>query len=435
MRLGILVPKNLLQGKTSLIKEKYNYIAISFFIYSSIFDIPLLLQEKQKDLDQLLFFGETTMKYTASKITPTIPWDIIPRTTTTVLLILFEALLSGKDICKLAMDLHAHEKKILYESYREAGIDIAKVSALYAPELTFDESFTARIKEFYYKCLERNPSTTCITIYSEVYNQLTAEGFPILFLFPTLFDIYNGIEKAHSNFLLQISRESQLVIIYIVIDEASEYSPLTEDEYQMTLEALAVAKFVHLFAKKIQGAVLPIKEREFLIFSTRSIIENKTDNFRHFSLINDIQKNTASTVSIGIGFGKTALEAKTHAKLGIKKAQKGNGNQIYLVYDKYTVRGPIPKQEPSLVKISDRFLYISAKTGISAFTLSQIHKIINEQERTEFTPAEISNLLNVSLRSVNRTILKLIDAGYCFEIGKKFQQKGGRPSRILKFKF
>ena len=106
------------------------------------------------------------------------------------------------------------------------------------------------MKEFYYTCHQLDKDTTCITIYSDVYRQLKTEHVPIHYQICSLSDIYRGIEKAHSNFLLQISRESQLVIMYIVIDEANEYSPLASDEYQMTLEMLQVSKYIYIFAKK-----------------------------------------------------------------------------------------------------------------------------------------------------------------------------------------
>lgn len=433
MHLGILTPKGLIENEIALIKQKFPCIDIQIISYTSIFCIPSLLRGKQKDLDVLLFFGKTTLEYTASKIIPTIPWDIIPRTNTTLLLVLFKALLNGNNIYKLATDLHPQEKKMLYDSYQEVKINWRKVEVSYAPTFSIDESFVDKMKHFYYQCRQKDKNVTCITIYSDVYKQLSAEHFPIIYFFSSLSDIYSSIEKVHSKFLLQASRESQLVIMYINIDEVEKYSPLVSDEYQMTLEILNVTKYIHIFAQTIQGAVFSITEREFLIFSTRNIIESQTEKFHNISLVDNIQKNTVSTVSIGIGFGKTAMEAKKHAKIGVQKAKYYGGNQLFLVYDKNTIRGPFTSEKNIDLKISDRFIHIATQTGISSFTLAQIHKIINEQGKNEFTSSEIADMLNVSTRSINRTILKLIDAGYVKEIGKKFQNKGGRPSRILQF--
>lgn len=433
MKLGIVLPEGQLQQEMSLIKQKFPDIVIEIFLYSSVFHLPELLRGKQKYLDALLFFGQTTLEYTASKITPTIPWEVVPRTSTTLLMVLLKALLRGDNIYNLITDIHPEERKLLRSAYKEAGIDLSKVSVTYAPPYPFDELFVGKLIDFYDTCQRSKKDSTCFTIYSDVYRRLKEHSFPILYHFPSLPDIYCAIEKIHAKFLLQISRESQLIIINIVINDASEYSPLLSDEYQQTLERLNVAKYIHLFAKKVQGAVLSTTERDFLIFSTRTIVENQTDKFQHFSLLDDICTHTASTLSIGLGFGRTAMEAKKHARIGVKKAQNLEGNQIFLVYDKDTIRhatGSAPKQD---INISDRFLSISAKTGVSAFTLGNIHKLINEHGKSEFTSVELSELMNISMRSVNRMIVKLMDAGYCFEVGQKFQHKGGRPSRILRF--
>ena len=125
---------------------------------------------KQKELDYLLFFGKTTHAYVARKITPTIPWDVIPRTNATLFLILFKALLNGSNVYSLATDLHPAEKKMLYDSYQEVGVDLSKVTVDYAPSFTFDEMFVSKMKDFYYRCRQKDPNVTCITIYSEVYN-------------------------------------------------------------------------------------------------------------------------------------------------------------------------------------------------------------------------------------------------------------------------
>lgn len=434
MRLGLLVPAGHLEKDIPILKEKFNYILIDILVYSSVSQIPKILSEKQRYLDYLLFLGKTTVEYTATKITPIIPWEVIPRTSSTLFMSLLKAQLAGNTITNLITDLHPNERSILNNAYKELGIKFSTVSIHYAPPFTFDETFIKQMKNFYFHYHQQYPTATCLTIYSDIARALSFLSFPIQYYCSGLSDICNSIEKAHTNFLLQVSRESQLVIIHIIVDEASEYSPLLTDEYQATLELLTVAKYIYIFTKKIQGAVSQISDKEFLIFSTRAILKNQTDQFYNFSLIDDIHTHTASTISIGIGFGKTAQEAKYHAKTGVKKAQKSKESKIFLIYDQDTIRSITTNKKTTSPDIPDQFLSISTKTGISAFTLGQIHQLINEQGKAEFTPTELASYLQVSLRSVNRTILKLLDTGYCFEIGRKFQPKGGRPSRILRFK-
>ena len=235
---------------------------------------------------------------------------------------------------------------------------------------------------------------------------------------------------------MQSSRESQIVIIHIAIDEPNNYSPIADDEYQIAIENLNVAKLIYAFAKKIQGALFPIKNTEFLLFSTRTIIEHETNKFKEFSLMDAVKKNTAKTISVGIGLGTTVFKSKKNSYAGLKKAQANGGNQIFVVYDENTIRGPFPSKKVHPTPImNDRFSSLSSETGISSFTLSQIHKLLTEKGSHECTVNELSDYLHISTRAVNRIILKLIDTHHCYEIGKKYHRKAGRPSRILQFDF
>ena len=157
MRLGILVPINSLKHEMDMVQRRYTDISIQCITYSSVFEIPDLLRGKQKELDYLLFFGKTTHAYVARKITPTIPWDVIPRTNATLFLILFKALLNGSNVYSLATDLHPAEKKMLYDSYQEVGVALSKVTVAYAPSFTFDELFVSKMKAFYYRCRPTDP--------------------------------------------------------------------------------------------------------------------------------------------------------------------------------------------------------------------------------------------------------------------------------------
>ena len=434
MRRALLVPEKMLSTEITLLKEKFPELLLDFIFYSSVFKIPNIFSGQQKEYDAVLFFGKTTLNYVASKLTPTIPWYVIPRDTASLLQLLFKISLTGYNLYRLVTDMPENELTIIKDAYSESNIPLQKLTLIQPPTFIFDEVFYNHLTDFYINDYKHNTNSTYITIYSDVYKKLQNRGIPILFASSSLTDISNSIEKAHTNFLLHASRESQIIIIHAAIDELNTFSPIIEDEYQMAMENLNIAKYIYSFARKIQGAVFAIRETEYLIFSTRSIVEHQTNKFNDFTLAHDVKKHTARTLSIGLGFGKTATEAKNHAYIGLKRSQESGGNQIFLVYDKNTIRGPLntpPKLDPI---IYDHFQEISSRVGISPFTLSQIHKLLTERGIQECTVAQLSDYLQISKRAVNRIVLKLLDNNYCIEIGRQYHHKAGRPSRILKFK-
>jgi GTP cyclohydrolase III len=56
------------------------------------------------------------------------------------------------------------------------------------------------------------------------------------------------------------------------------------------------------------------------------VVEFATDNMRHLSLLTDMITNAVKTVSVGIGYGTTAREARSHAIQGMNRAVKYGGN-------------------------------------------------------------------------------------------------------------
>ncbi|WP_243161261.1 hypothetical protein [Clostridioides difficile] len=61
------------------------------------------------------------------------------------------------------------------------------------------------------------------------------------------------------------------------------------------------------------------------------------------------------------------------------------------------------------------------------------NKIINSG-KTKFTSKELATICGISIRTMDRIILRLCDSGYCEVVSEQLMSKYGRHSRILRFK-
>lgn len=139
---------------------------------------------------------------------------------------------------------------------------------------------------------------------------------------------------------------------------------------------------------------------------------------------------------IGIGYGKTANEAKFNSYESIKLAQRHGNQTAYVVFENSQILGPLEpissgKKEDNF---DERFYQIAKETGLSATTVYTIFSNITKKGKTEYTSKELADICRVSIRTMDRIILRLTDAGYCQVVGEKLMSKYGRPSRILRFK-
>ena len=78
---------------------------------------------------------------------------------------------------------------------------------------------------------------------------------------------------------------------------------------------------------------------------------------------------------------------------------------------------------------------ISKTAGVSSLYLEKIKSIIRKREKNIFTSRELAEFLNISERSVNRIIKKLIENKCAEEDEFESSASAGRPRRKIKFIF
>ena len=202
------------------------------------------------------------------------------------------------------------------------------------------------------------------------------------------------------------------------------------------MEKNKLSEIIYLFAQNIKAAVTEVSFNTYQLVSTRNILEVETNNFRTFSILDSVSKNSLHTLSIGFGYGKTADEAKSNANLAMMKSQKTAENCVYVIYENKEVLGPIKNTFLETDnKIDSKLLSISEKCNISLNKIFNIYNAINKYKKNTFTPKELSNICKISIRSTNKLLTILENNGYTEIVGKKFSEGSGRPSRIIKFRF
>lgn len=436
MKLGIVGPVELINKITQLIKREFPQIDPLPFLYKKSYaEATALIEQQQPFLDVILFAGATPLSYTKKYVKQTIPWEFIPRSGSSLLRVLLHIQLTKRhDICRITSDLY--DSAQLYEAYEEIGIskDLLQIYTVNQPSHADDYlDYVCTFHEEHYLCKH---VSCCITALSSVYERLTAKNIPCFRVDPTTDVIRQTLHKIQLNYRLNVSQQSQIVALYLQIDSAHEYSLVNDNEYQYIIDKTNVTREIYLFSQRIQAAVIEVGLREFLLFSTKQLLESVTNNFEKIDLLQSVKKNTASTISAGVGYGKTAQEAKINASIGMARASKLGGDTAFIVYSGNQIIGPIQTSESSQPeqpkhKIDQRFLAVSEKSGISVNTVFQLFSIIEQQGKHRFTASELAELAGVTLRTMNRIIAKLTIHGFCFEVGKRVLSNAGRPSRII----
>jgi hypothetical protein len=439
LKFGLVGHKSRIKQIESVIQEFFPEIEttdIEFINYLQIDSTVAYLYEQEKDLDGLIFTSKVPYEIINHAMYSKIPWIYIDHNYDTLHRILLTSTFNHEfDMLNISID--SYDPTTVEYAYSELGIQKGHYIAHVAEFDYFDNQYLENLRDYHSRRYREDNVSFCITCISSIYEWLLEEGIPCMLLYPTANTIKQSVYNLKIKTRSQIHKESQIIVIFVEIDLPSEYNLLNENEYQLMLEKTKVTQEVYLYAQKIQAAVVEIGARNYLLFSTRFIFENTSNNLQQLPLLNAITSNTLSTLSMGIGYGTTAREAKHNATRGMQRAKKRGGNQAFIVTNKQ-FKGPITPQvitQDEKPVINSVYQQISEKTGISINTLYKLHCIVDQNQKNIFTPKELSDEFGNLHRNMNRILEKLEIAGYLEVSGKKIITGAGRPSRIVKLLF
>lgn len=435
MKLGIVGPAKFVDKINAIVEADFCQIEPQKICYREYIEAPDLVEKYASSLDAILFSGFTPFAYAEKHLKPTVPWEFIPRSPHSLVQTLLKFTLSQKETCyKLSSDLYTTQH--LRQIFQEIEIPQERFHIFSLPLKKIDSSYMSYVYNFHVENYQVHHVSCCITAYYQIYERLAEANIPCVIVEPTAALIREILHKVQLKYQIHVSQQSQIIAVCIHIDSPDEYSLLSEDDYQYIIEKTKVTREIYLFAQQIQAAVIETGNQDYLLFATKEMIETTTDHFTKIDFLDRVISHTISTVSIGIGYGKTAREAKKNAAVGMMRAAHLGGSRAFIVYNDNKIVGPLlasAKEHPlnETASVDQSFLNIAEKTEISVNTVFRLHGIIASQGKNRFTARELASLLGVTLRTMNRILAKLTHHGFCYEVGKRVVNKAGRPSRII----
>ncbi len=245
-----------------------------------------------------------------------------------------------------------------------------------------------------------------------------------------------GIQNLQLRCIAQQNSENQIVVLAIQLQLPTAYSLLHEEEYAYLCQRLRILDKLYLFNSRIDGVLVEQGPNAFMIFTTRKSVERETRGYQDFYLLQMLREASVVRVCMGIGYGRTANASKFNAYEGIKRARRHAGGGAYVVFGNNEVIGPLNglRKGESGEDIDQRIYEIARQTGLSANAVHAVFRCVAQAQTNEFTSRELAAMCGIHVRTMDRMILKLCDAGYCEVAGEKLMGQYGRPSRILRFR-
>lgn len=331
----------------------------------------------------------------------------------------------GTSILKnMKIGIDVVDEKDFLETLEEFNI---KIKSYYLQKYDYQKTEAEYLEE-YLKKIKSGEINCVFTAFGYIYSALKEKNIPVYRVQATNSEIKKEFKNLLDRIKMSKAENSKISVEIIKILKSERISNnILSDKLQFEKELLAYSQIV-------DGNIQTLGNDEYLILSNKGLL-NAPENI---NTILSIIKNYSSKgliISIGIGEGNTMFLSEKNARIALKISM-GNGNNSIFFSDGSEVKGPLMEKREILYKNSSdkKILEVSKNTGVSALYLEKIKSVIKKQDKNSFTSVELAEFLNISERSTNRIIKKIIESGYAsVEYENSFG--AGRPRRKTQFNF
>lgn len=316
------------------------------------------------------------------------------------------------------------EEHIFNEVVKEFDIELkGSYYQKYEPNKTENEYLENYLEKY------KSKETNCIfTAFGYIYNKLKEKKIPVYRLQATNIEIENDFVALLNKIILN-EKNSGLGVQIIKIN--SNKTGFDKNNLELKME---IEKSLLEYSKKVEGNIQISDEKEYMIISNIDILQGD-ESLKEILALKSRFEGQNEELAVGIGEGKTIFQAERNARVALKLSLTKEGKIFYS--NGKVVKGPLlNSKELEYKRDSDeRIKTMAEEIEISPIYLEKIKSMIKKKKKNSFTSVEIAEVLNITTRSVNRIIKKILEKDYAEIVQVESSITAGRPRRVIKFKF
>ncbi len=432
MRIAVLGKKSLADRSCAIIRSEDSDVQLDKIYYERYVECVADVARLQKDYDGILFPGHLSYMFLESILPKECIWEYIPINTGSLYRALMELRTQGMDINNISIDTYGRE--FVLKAFNEVGIPEEQLDLYFADENWSDVEYDKHLIQYHKDNYYSRRAKCCMTGITEVWEQLVKDKIPCVRTIAT----DNVVLEAYNKLYIKIIQAGQtdygIAALVIHCDASKLYTTTNSVEHLQLVTDYQTARKISMFASRVKGAVSREANGDFIIFTAQKDIEEETNNFNSTYLSTLLSNNDQIKVSVGIGIGMNAQQAKQNAYAGLGRSIQRKDSAAFIVYDNKKTRGPIKIAHVREEGSDSDFATELTNLGIGSANALKLANIVQESETNSFTVKELALKCGMSRRNMDRIINLLEDRGLCAVTGRRGNDGGGRPSRVVAFK-
>ncbi|EON73782.1 hypothetical protein [Lysinibacillus sphaericus] len=391
------------------IAQNIEDVQLEFYLYDQPSDAPTLLKQI-KPCDALLLGGTLPYLHAQSLLeTLPIPWNYIKQDetaiSTTLLSLIANHAISLERVAIDVMNPKFVDNVLSDIEYSGKNPYVYPISLAEAPHDILQKHLTlwqAKSIDF------------VITSIHSVFDELQALNIPAMRMLDASSSIIQCIEETKSQSLLTKSESVKAAVGLLDMQEDNDFH----------------ASILNHITAATHSTYKQISPNYFELYTTAGHLQNAFEKENLQKLLQQIEK----PFKLAFGYGHSIFEAAQNAKYALKFTKPF---EIYILDEHKNLVGPLPNGEAKIsLKTNDPYILQMAKqTNLSPVNLSKIINFSRERQSAQFTSSNLSEYLQVSRRTTERIIKKLVDQGYAKVVGEEMPHQQGRPRTIYELNF
>ncbi len=406
---GVVGPRDLVDH-VAAVCESQSGVRVERFTYGHESDAPRIVQEHAPMVDAWLFTG--IIPYTLATPVLTRPASFVDYSGATLLQALVRLLRGGHDVTRLSIDTlgAADVRSVLHEA--EIPTDDVHTLAFRAGESS--ESLVAFHRR------HAGEDTIAITCVSSVRDALAADGRTVLRLVPSRASISSALHQ----------------LLLITTNQISEGAQVALGLVESGASADALAAEGAPVAMALAGTVADAGDGRLLLVTTYGRLAEVTDRFRAAPFLHRLAARL-TTVHVGFGVGRSAVEAETFARRALSRA--GNHGPVAAVASFRNDIDILLEAQQDDSEGADALDHasigvVAARVGLSVPTLQRLHQLSEEVGAELLTTRDIAERLGVQQRTARRVLQRLELAGVAERSGSRSAGGSGRPLTLYRLR-
>lgn len=396
------------QNRILSIAQNIENIQLEFYLYNQPSDAPSLLKQI-KPCDALLFGGTLPYLHAQTSLaTFPIPWNYLKQDEMTISTTLLSL------IANQAIPLQRLSIDVMHPIFVDNVLTEIEYTGIkpYVHSISITETADDVLQK-HIALWETKQIDYIITSIHKVFDELQLRKIPAMRMLDATSSIIQCLEETKSQSILTKSEYAKAAVGFLDILETSS----CEDILQQ------ITTTTHSTYKQISS-------NYFELYTTAGHLQNALEKENLQQLIQHIDV----PFRLAFGYGHSIFEAAENATHALKFAKP---YEIYILDEHKNLSGPFPKSESKLsLKTKDPFVLQMAKqTSLSPLNISKIMQFSIERQASQFTAQNLSEYLQVTRRTTERIIKKLVDHGYAKVVGEEMTHQQGRPRTIYELDF